>query len=205
MARTEGTLRPGFDAVEVPDRAAEDRDAGERGALARLPWIPTLIIAALVVAALAAPLIAGPGSGVARSRLAMISTTVYGSALVLFAVAPWYGLAIVGLLLCGGAYLAIASTLNTTIQLQVDEGSLKQILAQADQGTLTSRALAAYPAFLRGSAVGPLANQLSELIRSIRGARSLNLVALSILGNSRPSAAPSQRAGTTQLLRAFRE
>ena len=86
--------------------------------------------AALGIGALmAAPLIAGPGSGLARSRLVMLGTTVYGAALVLFAIAPWYGLAIVGLLLCGGAYLAIASTLNTTLQLQVDEVMRGKVIA----------------------------------------------------------------------------
>ncbi len=80
-------------------------------------------------ALLAAPVIAGPGSGLARSRLVMLGTTVYGAALVLFALAPWYGLAIVGLLLCGGAYLAIASTLNTTLQLQVDELMRGKVIA----------------------------------------------------------------------------
>ena len=49
------------------------------------------------------------------------------------------------------------------IQLQVDEGAITQLLAQADQGTLTSRDLAAYPVFIRGSAVSPMVTQLSEL------------------------------------------
>jgi len=49
------------------------------------------------------------------------------------------------------------------IQLQVDEMSLSQLLAQSDKGTLTSRDVAAYPVFMRGSAVSPLVTQLSEL------------------------------------------
>ena len=52
---------------------------------------------------------------------------------------------------------------ESLIQLQVDEGALKQLLAQADNGTLTSRDVAAYPAFIKGSAVSPLVTQLSEL------------------------------------------
>lgn len=80
-------------------------------------------------ALLAAPLVAGPGTGMRRSRLVAVGTTVYGAALVLFALSPWYGLAVVGLLLCGGAYLAIASTLNTTIQLQVDETMRGKVIA----------------------------------------------------------------------------
>jgi uncharacterized protein involved in exopolysaccharide biosynthesis len=48
-------------------------------------------------------------------------------------------------------------------QLQVDEGAIKQLLAQADGGRIASRDLAAYPSFLRSSSVSPLVNQLSEL------------------------------------------
>lgn len=58
MARTESTLTVGSAAGESlagPDEALEARG---RSALARLPWIPALIIVALVVAAVAAPLIA---------------------------------------------------------------------------------------------------------------------------------------------------
>jgi len=46
---------------------------------------------------------------------------------------------------------------------QVDEGAIKQLLAQADGGRITSRDLAAYPAFLGGSSVTPLVGQLSDL------------------------------------------
>jgi MFS family permease len=80
-------------------------------------------------AVIAAPIIAGPGTGLLRSRLTLIATTSYGGSLVLFALAPTYGVAVVGLLICGGAYLAIASTLNTTIQLQVDEIMRGKVLA----------------------------------------------------------------------------
>jgi tyrosine-protein kinase Etk/Wzc len=45
----------------------------------------------------------------------------------------------------------------------VDEGAIRQLLAQVDNGQVTSRDLAAYPVFSRGSAVSPLAAQLSEL------------------------------------------
>ena len=80
-------------------------------------------------AVMAAPLIAGRGSGMRRSRLIMVATTVYGVAIVLFAVAPHYALAFVALLMAGGGYLAIASTLNTTIQLQVDEVMRGKVIA----------------------------------------------------------------------------
>ena len=55
MARTESTLRVDVLAGDAVDEGVES--AG-RSALARLPWIPTLIIVALVVTAVGAPLIA---------------------------------------------------------------------------------------------------------------------------------------------------
>lgn len=62
------------------------------------------------------------------------------------------------------AHIESAAKLRESlIQLQVDEGGLKQLLAQTDQGTLTSREIAAYPSFIRGSSVSPLVQQLSEL------------------------------------------
>jgi MFS family permease len=89
-----------------------------------------LLGAALGIGAvLAAPVIAGPGTALARSHLSLVATMVYGGSLVLFALSPWYGLAFVALLFSGGAYLAIASTLNTTIQLQVDELMRGKVLA----------------------------------------------------------------------------
>jgi tyrosine-protein kinase Etk/Wzc len=58
---------------------------------------------------------------------------------------------------------AAANLRRSLTELQVDEGAIKQLLAQADSGRLTSRDLAAYPAFIRGSSLSPLAQQLSEL------------------------------------------
>ena len=53
--------------------------------------------------------------------------------------------------------------------VQVEEGAVRQLLAQADAGRIGSRELAAYPGFIRGSAVSPLAQQLSDLeIQRIR-------------------------------------
>lgn len=52
---------------------------------------------------------------------------------------------------------------RTLTDLQVEEGAMRQLLAQADAGRIGSRDLAAYPGFFRGSSVGPLAQQLSDL------------------------------------------
>jgi hypothetical protein len=61
--------------------------------------------------------------------LALIAVLVYAAALVEFALAPVYWVALVALLVAGAAYLAVASTLNTTIQLQVDEAMRGRVLA----------------------------------------------------------------------------
>jgi MFS family permease len=129
-----------------------------------------LLGAALGIGAvLASPVIAGPGSGLPRSHLSMAATMVYGGALILFALAPWYGLAFVALLFSGGAYLAIASTLNTTIQLQVDE-------------LMRGKVLAAYVMFLTlamplGTLVQGMLTELVGARATVAGAGALFLVA----------------------------
>ncbi len=80
-------------------------------------------------AVLGTPLVAGRGSGLARSHLAFTSVLTYGVALVVFAQAPVYAVGFVALLVAGAAYLAIASTLNTTLQLLVDETMRGKVMA----------------------------------------------------------------------------
>jgi predicted MFS family arabinose efflux permease len=75
------------------------------------------------------PLIVGPGSRLRRSRLVALSMLVYGVAVVAFGLAPVYPLGVAMLLITGAGYLAIASTLNTTVQLQVDEVMRGKVLA----------------------------------------------------------------------------
>ena len=78
---------------------------------------------------LAAPVIAGRGSAVARRRLVQVAMVAYGSAVVAFGVAPLYAVGWVALVVTGAGYLAIASTLNTTIQIQVDEAMRGKVIA----------------------------------------------------------------------------
>lgn len=78
---------------------------------------------------LVAPLVAGPGSTLARSRLATTAMAVYGLALTTLAIAPVYAVGVLALLTAGGAYLPIASTLNTSLQIQVDEERRGKVLA----------------------------------------------------------------------------
>ncbi len=78
---------------------------------------------------LAAPFVAGPATKLPRRRLITVATLTYGASMVAFALAPVYGAALVALLVMGGGYLAVASTLNTTIQLQVQEARRGKVLA----------------------------------------------------------------------------
>lgn len=78
---------------------------------------------------LATPFVAGRGSGLLRSRLAGGGLLLYALALSAFALAPVFPLAVVALVVAGGAYLTVSSTLNTTIQIQVDEARRGKVLA----------------------------------------------------------------------------
>jgi MFS family permease len=82
-----------------------------------------------VGAVLGTPLVAGRGSGVRRSRLVLVAVLAYAAALIAFGLAPVYAVGLLALLVNGAGYLAIASTLNTTIQLQVDEAMRGRVLA----------------------------------------------------------------------------
>lgn len=87
---------------------------------------------------LATPFVAGRGSAVARSSLVGGALGVYGASLVLFAVSPLFPMAVAFLLVAGGGYLALASTLNTTIQVQVDEARRGKVLALYVMGLTSS-------------------------------------------------------------------
>jgi predicted MFS family arabinose efflux permease len=80
-------------------------------------------------AVLGAPLIANRAPGLPRSRVVGAGLLVYALALAAFGAAPGYWVGVVCLLVAGGAYLAIASTSNTTVQLQVDEAMRGKVIA----------------------------------------------------------------------------
>lgn len=89
-----------------------------------------LLSAALGIGAvLGTPLVAGWGTTLSRRRLVTAAMVGYGSSLVLFALSPGYAVGFVALLGAGAGYLAIASSLNTTIQLQVEERRRGKVLA----------------------------------------------------------------------------
>jgi MFS family permease len=64
-----------------------------------------------------------------RSTVLSASMVLYGSALIGVGLSPAYGWVVAALLVYGGAYLAIASTINTTIQLVVDEAFRGTVIA----------------------------------------------------------------------------
>ncbi|MEY2460115.1 MAG: hypothetical protein QOG30_1945, partial [Acidimicrobiaceae bacterium] len=80
-------------------------------------------------AVLGAPLLASRAAGLPRSQLVGMATFVYALALAAFGAAPSYWVGVVCLLVAGGAYLALASTSNTTVQLQVDEAMRGKVIA----------------------------------------------------------------------------
>lgn len=87
---------------------------------------------------LATPLVAGRGSALPRSRLVGGALGVYGLALVLFALSPAFPMAVAFLVVAGGGYLGLSSTLNTTIQVQVDEERRGKVLALYVMGLTSS-------------------------------------------------------------------
>ncbi|MFP5321133.1 MAG: MFS transporter [Acidimicrobiia bacterium] len=87
---------------------------------------------------LATPLVAGRGSALARSRLVGAALGIYGTALAAFALAPAFPVAVAALVVAGGGYLALASTLNTTIQVQVAEERRGKVLAFYVMGLTSS-------------------------------------------------------------------
>lgn len=88
-----------------------------------------LAAASGVGAMLNTPFVAGRGSRVHRSRLVGFGWPIYGIALLGFAVSPYYWLAVVALAALGAAHIATAATLNTVIQLQVEEALRAKVLA----------------------------------------------------------------------------
>ena len=76
-----------------------------------------------------APFVASLGSRFLRSRLQAVALLVYGTAIIGLAAAPNFYVALAPLALMGAAHLTSASTLNTTVQLQVDESRRAKVLS----------------------------------------------------------------------------
>ncbi len=57
----------------------------------------------------------------------------------------------------------IAELRKVLVEVQVEEGAIRQLLTNHAQGTVSSRSLAAYPAFLKGASLSSLIGQLTDL------------------------------------------
>ncbi len=80
-------------------------------------------------AVLASPIVAGIGDKVPRSRLQTVALAGYSVAVMSFALAPVFPVALLALMVVGACHLTSASLLNTTIQLQVDETRRAKVLS----------------------------------------------------------------------------
>lgn len=80
-------------------------------------------------AVVAAPLVAGRGSAVGRGRMVTVAVTSYGVATAAFALSPSYAFALPAMFVAGAAWLTAASSLNTAIQLQVDDHLRGKVMA----------------------------------------------------------------------------
>ena len=76
-----------------------------------------------------APFVASLGSRFLRSRLQAVALLAYGVAIIGIAAAPNFNVALAAFALMGAAHLTSASTLNTTVQLQVDESRRAKVLS----------------------------------------------------------------------------
>jgi MFS family permease len=88
------------------------------------------LAAALGIGATAGSVVLGAyGDGVRRSTLAVGAIVVYGLAILGMAVTPTYAGGVAAMLCIGVAYLAVASVLNTSIQLAVDDRFRGRVIA----------------------------------------------------------------------------
>jgi predicted MFS family arabinose efflux permease len=78
---------------------------------------------------LALPLVAGRVAQSTRGRVVTGAVAIYAVAVIVFGASPWYGVGLGALVVAGGCYLAVASSLNTAMQLQVDESMRGKVLA----------------------------------------------------------------------------
>ena len=88
------------------------------------------LAAAMGIGAVAGSVLLGAyGDGVRRSRLAIGSIVIYGLAVLGMAVTPTYAGGVVAMACIGLAYLAVASVLNTALQLGVDDRFRGRVIA----------------------------------------------------------------------------
>lgn len=82
-----------------------------------------------VGAVLGAVALGALGGGLRRSSLVRLALAGFAAALVGLGLAPGYWSGLVALALCGASFLVVISSLNTTVQLQVDEEHRGRVMA----------------------------------------------------------------------------
>ena len=138
------------------------------------------LASALGIGATACSVVLGAyGDGVRRSRLIVASVVVYGLAVLGMAVTPSYAGGLAAMACIGVAYLAVASVLNTSIQLAVDDRFRGRVLA-----LYVMVFTGAYPL---GSLVQGLATDRFG-VRAVVGVAGAALLAYAALLASRPDA-----------------
>ncbi|MEM9202615.1 MAG: MFS transporter [Actinomycetota bacterium] len=80
-------------------------------------------------AVLMSPVIAAAADRFRRSQIQQAALLLYAAGSLVIAAAPYFWVALIGAFMMGAAHLTSASTLNTAIQLQVDEAVRAKVLA----------------------------------------------------------------------------
>ena len=121
-------------------------------------WVFGVLSAALGIGAiLGTPFIAGWGATLPRRQLVTVAMALNGLSLVLFAHSPSAWVGFFFLMGAGAGYLAIASSLNTTIQLQVDELMRGKVLSFYVLGVTLVAPIGALLQGVLVNAIGPRA------------------------------------------------
>jgi predicted MFS family arabinose efflux permease len=88
------------------------------------------LAAALGIGATAGSVVLGAyGDGIRRSRLTVVAIVIYGLSIIGMAITPSYAGGLAAMACIGVAYLAVATVLNTSIQLAVDDRFRGRVIA----------------------------------------------------------------------------
>ena len=149
------------------------------------------LAAAMGTGAVAGSVLLGAyGDGVRRSRLAIGSILIYGLSVLGMALTPSYAGGVVAMACIGLAYLAVASVLNTAVQLAVDD-------------RFRGRVIALYVMVFTGAY--PLGSLLQGLatdrfgVRVVVGTAGAGLLGYAALLTARPRTVAALDGGSAQL------
>lgn len=92
-------------------------------------WLGIMTAAIGVGAVLATPVVSSASKKIPRSTMEWWSLVLYSISIFAFALAPVLGFALAALFFVGVAHIVTAATLNTTIQLQVEEHMRGKVLS----------------------------------------------------------------------------